>query len=139
LGEIRVYLLDDLLRRLGKDCEICVYSPAKRRFLNYECRKCIEQAERLVHSIVPDENYILNPEKLYKRLTRRPPKFLDKRKAYWEWKQRRQREELSARMMGWAWSKGLFSKTLPINHDEEAFDDGFLDSSRCQAFQRDFL
>jgi len=74
-GEIRVYVLDDLLRRLGKDCERCFYGPAKRRFLNYECSKCIEQTERLVHSIVPDENYISNPEKLDKWLTRRnsPP------------------------------------------------------------------
>ena len=71
LGEIRVYVLDDLLRRLGKDCEVCVYGPAKRRFLTYECRKCIERAERLVNSIVPDPNYIHNPEKLDKRLTRR--------------------------------------------------------------------
>nr|MDO8132856.1 hypothetical protein [Candidatus Njordarchaeum guaymaensis] len=56
-GEIRVYVLDDLLKRLGKDCERCVYGPAKRRFLSYECCKCIERAERLVHSIVRDENY----------------------------------------------------------------------------------
>jgi len=66
LGEIRVYILDDLLRRLGKDCELCAYGPAKRRFLTYECRRCIERAERLVRSIVPDENYISNPEKLDK-------------------------------------------------------------------------
>jgi len=31
LGEVRVYVLDDLLKRLGKDCEVCVYGPAKRR------------------------------------------------------------------------------------------------------------
>jgi len=52
-------------------CEICVYGPAKRRFMTYGCRKCIEQAERLVHSIVPDENYISNPEKLDHWLMRR--------------------------------------------------------------------
>jgi len=63
-GEIRVYVLDDLLRRLGKDCEVCVYGPAKRRFLTNECCKCIERAEKLVHTIVPDENYIHNPQKL---------------------------------------------------------------------------
>ena len=40
LGEIRVYVLDDLLRRLGKDCEVCVYGPAKRRFLTNEYCKC---------------------------------------------------------------------------------------------------
>jgi len=68
LGEVRVYVLDDLLRRLGKDCEVCVYGPAKRRFLTNECCRCIERAERLVHSIVPDENYISNPEKLDKWL-----------------------------------------------------------------------
>jgi len=75
LGEVRVYVLDDLLRRLGKDCEVCVYGPAKRRFLSKECCKCIERAERLVHTIVPDPNYIHNPEKLDKWLTRRnaPP------------------------------------------------------------------
>jgi len=71
LGEVRVYVLDDLLRRLGKDCEVCVYGPAKRRFLNYECQKCIERAEKLVHSIVPDENYVLNPEKLDRWLMKR--------------------------------------------------------------------
>jgi len=71
LGEVRVYVLDDLLTRLGKDCELCVYGPAKRRFLNYECRKCIERAERLIHSIVPDGNYISDPEKLDKWLIRR--------------------------------------------------------------------
>jgi len=71
LGEARFYVLDDLLRRLGKDCEICLYGPAKRRFFNCECRKCIEHAERLVHSIVPDENYISNPEKLDKWLLER--------------------------------------------------------------------
>jgi len=64
LGEVRVYVLDDLLRRLGKDCEVCVYGPAKRCFLTNECRKCIEHAEKLVHSIVPDENYVCNLEKL---------------------------------------------------------------------------
>ena len=58
LGEVRVYVLDDLLRRLGKDCEVCVYGPAKRRFLTNECCKCIERAEKLVHTIVPDKNYI---------------------------------------------------------------------------------
>jgi len=63
-GEIRVYVLDDLLRRLGKDCERCIYGPAKRRFLTNECCKCIEHAEKLVHSIVPDENYVHNLEKL---------------------------------------------------------------------------
>jgi len=67
-GEIRVYVLDDLLRRLGRDCEVCVYGPAKRRFLTHECCKCIEHAEKLVHAIVPDENYIRNPEKLDKWL-----------------------------------------------------------------------
>ena len=36
--------------------------------MNYECRRCIERAERLVHSIVPDENYISTPEKLDKWL-----------------------------------------------------------------------
>jgi len=71
LGEIRVYILDDLLRRLGKDCEVCVYGPAKRRFLNCECCKCIERAEKLVHFIVLDPNYIRNPEKLDKWLIRR--------------------------------------------------------------------
>jgi len=70
-GEIRGYILDDLLRRLGKDCERCVFGPAKRRFLTYECRKCIERAEKLIHSIAPDENYVSNPEKLDKWLTRR--------------------------------------------------------------------
>jgi len=71
LGEIRIYVLDDLLRRLGKDCEVCVYGPAKRRFLTHECRKCIERAERMAHSIVPDPNYIHNPEKLDKWLSLR--------------------------------------------------------------------
>ena len=70
-GELRVYLLDDLLKRLGKDCEKCVYGPAKRRFLTYECCRCIERAEKLVYSIAPDDNYISNPEKLDKWLTRR--------------------------------------------------------------------
>jgi len=70
-GEIRVYVLDDLLRRLGKDCEVCIYGPAKRRFLTNECCKCIERAEKLVHTIVPDENYISNPEKLDKWLQER--------------------------------------------------------------------
>jgi len=70
-GEIRGYILDDLLRQLGKDCERCVYGPAKRCFLTYECRKCIERAEKLIHSIAPDENYVSNPEKLDKWLTRR--------------------------------------------------------------------
>jgi len=70
-GELRVYLLDDLLKRFGKDCEACVYGPAKRRFLNYECCRCIERAEKLVYSIAPDDNYILNPEKLDKWLTGR--------------------------------------------------------------------
>jgi len=63
-SEIRVYVLDDLLRRLEKDCEVCVYGPAKRRFLTNGCCNCIERAERPVHSIVPDENYVSNPEKL---------------------------------------------------------------------------
>jgi len=70
-GELRVYLLDDLLKRLGKDCERCVYGPAKRRFLTYECCRCIDRAEKLVYSIAPDDNYISNPEKLDKWLTRR--------------------------------------------------------------------
>ena len=69
--ELKVYLLDDLLKRLGKDCERCVYGPAKRRFLTYECCRCIERAEKLVYSIAPDDNYISNPEKLDKWLTRR--------------------------------------------------------------------
>jgi len=73
LGEIRVYLLDDLLRRLGKDCEVCVYGPAKRRFLTNECQKCIEHAEKLVYSIVPDKNFIHNPEKLDHWLIERNP------------------------------------------------------------------
>ena len=73
LGEIRVYVLDDLLRRLGKDCELCIYGPAKRRFLTNECQKCIERAEKLVHSIVPDENFIHNPEKLDHWLIERNP------------------------------------------------------------------
>ena len=68
LGEVRVYVLDDLLRRLGKDCEVCVYGPAKRRFLTNECCKCIERAEKLVHSVIPDPNYIDNAEKLDKWL-----------------------------------------------------------------------
>ena len=72
-GEIRVYVLDDLLKRLGKDCEVCVYGPAKRRFLTNECCKCIERAERLVHAIVLDPNYIHNPEKLDKWLLERRP------------------------------------------------------------------
>jgi len=70
LGEVRVYVLDDLLRRLGKDCEVCVYGPAKRRFLTHQCCKCIERAERLVHAIIPDPNYVHNPEKLDKYLVR---------------------------------------------------------------------
>jgi len=70
-GELKVYLLDDSLKRLGKDCEVCVYGPAKRRFLTYECCRCIERAEKLVYSIAPDDNYISNPEKLDKWLTRR--------------------------------------------------------------------
>jgi len=69
-GEIRVYVLDDLLKRLGKDCERCVYGPAKRGFLNYECCKCVEVAEKLIHSIAVDENYASNPEKLDKWLGR---------------------------------------------------------------------
>jgi len=69
--ELKVYLLDDLLKRLGKDCERCIYGPAKRRFLTYECCRCIERAEKLVYSIAPDDNYISNPEKLDKWLTRR--------------------------------------------------------------------
>jgi len=73
LGEIRVYLLDDLLGRLGKDCEVCVYGPAKRRFLTNECCKCIERAEKLVYSIVPDKNFIHNPEKLDHWLIERNP------------------------------------------------------------------
>jgi len=73
LGEVRVYVLDDLLRRLGKDCEVCVYGPAKRRFLTNECCRCIERAERLVHSIVPDMNFIDNPEKLDHWLMERKP------------------------------------------------------------------
>jgi len=68
LGEVRVYVLDDLLRRLDKDCERCIYGPAKRRFLTYECGKCIERAEKLVHSIAHDMNFIDNPEKLDKWL-----------------------------------------------------------------------
>jgi len=74
-GEIRVYVLDDLLKRLGKDCERCIYGPAKRRFLNDECCKCIQRAEKLVHSSAPDENYASNSEKLDKWLIRRnsPP------------------------------------------------------------------
>jgi len=36
LGDVRVYRLDDLLRRLGKDYEVCVYGPAKRRFLKHD-------------------------------------------------------------------------------------------------------
>jgi len=71
LGEVRVYVLHRLLRRLGKDCETCVYGPAKRRFLTNECCKCIERAEKLVHSIVPDSNYVSDPEKLDKWLIRR--------------------------------------------------------------------
>jgi len=47
--------------------------PSSRRFLNHEYRRCIERAERLVHSIVPDENYISNPEKLDKWLTSGKP------------------------------------------------------------------
>jgi hypothetical protein len=70
-SKMRIYLLDDLLKRLGKDCERCVYGPAKRRFLNDECCKCIERAEKLIQSIAPDENYVSNPEKLDKWLTRR--------------------------------------------------------------------
>jgi len=69
--ELKVYLLDDLLKRLGKDCERCIYGPAKRRFLTYECCRCIERAEKLVYTIAPDDNYISNPEKLDKWLTRR--------------------------------------------------------------------
>jgi len=74
-GEVRVYVLDDLPKGLGKDCEICVYGPAKRRFLTNECCKCIERAESLVRSIAPDENYIHNPEKIDKWLLERnsPP------------------------------------------------------------------
>jgi len=71
LGEVRVYVLDDLLRRLGKDCEVCICGPTKRRFLTNEYCKCVERAEKLVHSTVPDENYIHNPEKLDKWLIRR--------------------------------------------------------------------
>ena len=70
-GEIRTYILDDLLKRLGKDCERCIYGPAKRRFLNHECCKCIERAEKLVYSIAPDENYVSNPEKLDRWLMKR--------------------------------------------------------------------
>jgi len=70
-SEIRIYLLDDLLKRLGKDCERCVYGPAKRRFLTHECCKCIERAEKLIQSIAPDQNYVSNPEKLDKWLMRR--------------------------------------------------------------------
>ncbi len=69
-GEIRVYVLDDLLKRLGKDCEKCIYSPAKRRFLTNECYKCVEQTEKHVHSFIPDENCIQNPEKLDRWLIR---------------------------------------------------------------------
>ena len=65
-GEIRVYVLDDLLKRLGKDCERCVYGPVKRGFLNCDCCKCVEVAEKLIHSTVIDENYASNPEKLDK-------------------------------------------------------------------------
>jgi len=74
-GEVRVYVLDNLLRRLGKDCEVCVHGPAKRRFLTKDCRRCIERAERLVHTIVPDPNHVSNPEKLDKWLIKRnaPP------------------------------------------------------------------
>ena len=72
-GEVRVYVLDDLLRRLGKDCEVCVYGPAKRRFLTNECQKCIERVEKLVYSIVPDKNFIHNPEKLDHWLIERNP------------------------------------------------------------------
>jgi len=61
LSEVRAYVVGDLLRRLGKDCEIYVYGPAKRHFLTSEC---IEHAEKLIHSIAPDENYIHNPQKL---------------------------------------------------------------------------
>jgi len=70
-GELMVCVLDDLLRRLGNDCEACVYGPAKRRFLTNECCKCIERAESLVHSMVSDPNYISNPEKLDKWLISR--------------------------------------------------------------------
>jgi len=69
--ELKVYLLDDLLKQLGKDCERCIYGPAKRRFLTYECCRCIERAEKLVYTIAPDDNYVSNPEKLDKWLTRR--------------------------------------------------------------------
>lgn len=64
--ELKVYLLDDLLKQLGKDCERCIYGPAKRRFLTYECCRCIERAEKLVYTIAPDDNYVSNPEKLDK-------------------------------------------------------------------------
>jgi len=71
LGEVKVYVPDDLLRRLGKDCEVCVHGPAERRFWTQECCRCVDRAERLVHPIVPDPNYISNPEKLDKWLMKR--------------------------------------------------------------------